>query len=136
MSNNRLLQVIERFATVGSDAVASPVADQSNPDESIKPVSNRLPQMPQLPQPETVLPQSDAATAATREPVVMHWDIHAVGLATGALVLCEDCREFTLGAAPLGDGQFADGNCRVNGPVFARCPFDCREYHARNRPWS
>jgi len=70
------------------------------------------------------------------EPVVMHWDIHAAGLATGALVLCEDCREFTLGAVPVGDGNFADGNCTLHGPVFARCPFDCREYHARKRPWS
>jgi len=70
------------------------------------------------------------------EPVIMHWDIHAAGLATGALVLCADCREFTLGAVPVGDGNFADGSCALHGPVFARCPFDCREYHARKRPWS
>ena len=65
------------------------------------------------------------------EPVAMYREIHAAGLATGALVLCENCREFALGG-----GRIADGNCRTHGPVFARCPFDCREYHAGNRPWS
>ena len=132
MSNSRLLQVIERFATVGGEAVADSVALTLNPAAPVSAASNTLPQLPQLPQ-RKVVEAGGAVTngGSKHEPVVMHWDIHAAGLATGALVLCEDCREFTLGAVPVGDG-----NCALHGPVFARCPFDCREYHARKRPWS
>jgi hypothetical protein len=65
------------------------------------------------------------------EPVVMYWGIHAAGMRAGVLVLCEDCDRYEPGAVSVGPNQYVDGNCKVNGAVFACCPFNCPDFRAK-----
>ena len=62
------------------------------------------------------------------KPQVMYGPEHKAGLQTGKLVLCQPCKHFTLEFTPVGDGNTADGNCDLHGPVFALCPFDCPDF--------
>jgi len=47
-------------------------------------------------------------------------------LQTGAIVTCERCRNFS--PRP---NERPDGACKVHGEIWARVPFDCREYVGR-----
>ena len=86
--------------------------------------------------PEALTPQARDLIHTNRDTLISTLSVvhdttrdYQDALRAGRLVICARCQNFT--AQP---NQQPDGQCSLHGATWARVPFQCAQYTARNRP--